>query len=233
MKLKNIFSPLVLLLLFSIGCQNKKALKSKEAKTSKTIVDTHDSEFSIDWDGTYFGMLPCESCLGISRMITLHNDGTFIEMTEHLNSGQKPIVKEGQFQWNENKRVIACNENFYLVGEDVLYFLQKGSGTKQDKLDKKPMLYKVDLKLTQSTKEGYTFEKYRGSDKKEYNVLFITSTKVPTVYIQSQGFKRILSQTQAWAKGAEYFGSNISLVAKNKTLLLSIDQKSIQLRPIK
>ena len=42
-----------------------------------TAIDsTHNAQNSLDWNGTYKGVLPCADCAGIEKEITLYKDQT-------------------------------------------------------------------------------------------------------------------------------------------------------------
>ncbi len=93
--------------------------------STETFVDNgHNEDNTLDWSGTYLGMLPCADCPGIHVSITLHQDSTYeIEQT-YQDRDTPPLASEGNFIWNESKDTITLtNEdvpNQYFVGEDVL-----------------------------------------------------------------------------------------------------------------
>jgi len=63
-------------------------------------VDSHNSRNSLDWAGTYEGVLPCADCPGIKTRLVLHNDGRFELSTQYLDRQVAPQTASGRFSWN-------------------------------------------------------------------------------------------------------------------------------------
>ena len=55
---------------------------------------------SLDWAGTYEGVLPCADCPGIKTRLVLHNDGRFDLSTQYLDRQVAPQTASGRFSWN-------------------------------------------------------------------------------------------------------------------------------------
>ncbi len=68
-----------------------------------------------------------------------------------------------------------------------------------------------------------------GDDGNVYKLVFDTNTNPPTVSIQSNKLNIRLNQTEAWAKGAEYEGDNVSLTASGDNATLMLNNKRIKL----
>lgn len=103
-----------------VSC-NKKAETTTETTvttdtiTTKTdtIVDTeHTAQNSLDWNGTYEGVLPCADCEGIKTTIVLNLDGTFKYTSEYINKNHK-FDNEGRLMWHDNGSVV------HLKGKDI------------------------------------------------------------------------------------------------------------------
>src|SRR5690606_19282658 len=62
--------------------------------------DAHSSRNSLDWAGTYSGILPCADCPGIRTTIALDADGRFERTLAWLESGVAPRTESGTFSWN-------------------------------------------------------------------------------------------------------------------------------------
>ena len=105
--------------IFLNSCNNSSKKDEKKAETS-TVRDLHNTQNSIDWEGTYFGKLPCASCPGINTLITLNADGTYEKTEEYLESKETPITTKGKFKWIKNSSQIAMGEFRFLVGENQL-----------------------------------------------------------------------------------------------------------------
>lgn len=94
---------LVAIALFAVtSCTGGK----KQSKDNAEIVDMHTSEISLDWAGTYSGVLPCASCEGIETELTLNQDGTYKLYTNYLGV-EEPVTdtKEGEFTWTDGSIV--------------------------------------------------------------------------------------------------------------------------------
>jgi len=60
----------------------------------------HSSRNSLDWAGTYEGVLPCADCPGIKTRLTLQIDGRFELSTQYLDRQVTPQTASGRFSWN-------------------------------------------------------------------------------------------------------------------------------------
>ena len=114
---------LVLLSLMVLGCVQKKQQTDPEAPQS--IPNGHTSQNSLDWNGTYSGVLPCASCEGIETSLTLNEDDSYsLRMTYLGEDALNRYDAEGSFSWNEAGNTITLeNEeapNQYFVGENYI-----------------------------------------------------------------------------------------------------------------
>jgi uncharacterized lipoprotein NlpE involved in copper resistance len=62
--------------------------------------DMHSSRTSLDWPGTYEGVLPCADCPGIRTRLELQADGRFELSTQYLDRQPAPQTTRGRFAWN-------------------------------------------------------------------------------------------------------------------------------------
>lgn len=70
-------------------------------KSSQTA-DVHAAQNSLDWKGTYSGVLPCADCSGIDTELTL-NDSTFVLISQYMSDENlAPDTITGSFVWEEN-----------------------------------------------------------------------------------------------------------------------------------
>ncbi|MCH4293904.1 copper resistance protein NlpE [Shewanella sp. 3B26] len=89
------------------------------------------SRTSLDWPGSYEGVLPCASCEGISTRLVLNGDGTYLLETQYLGeqeAGAEPKVFEerGSFSWNTSGGAIQLESGaWYQVGENQLFMLDR------------------------------------------------------------------------------------------------------------
>lgn len=82
-------------------------------------ISAHTSENSLDWNGTYKGLIPCADCPGIETTVVLNTDNTFSYTGIYLERDTK-IEDTGKFMWHNNGSVV------HLVGKDVNMKLKVG-----------------------------------------------------------------------------------------------------------
>jgi uncharacterized lipoprotein NlpE involved in copper resistance len=98
---------------------------------SSPMPDTaHNSQNSLDYTGTYTGVLPCADCPGIKTEITLNADGSFTKKMTYLESKEGGIFKDkGTFSWDAAGKRITLEgilaPNHYFVGENTLTQLDR------------------------------------------------------------------------------------------------------------
>ena len=85
----------------------------------------HTSQNSLDYAGTYTGVLPCADCPGIKTEITLNADGFFTKKMTYLESKEGGIFKEkGTYRWDPAGQTITLEgpdkPSRYFVGENTL-----------------------------------------------------------------------------------------------------------------
>ncbi len=102
----------------------KKQLESTDSSSmgisDSTIVDTtHTSQNSVDWAGSYTGVIPCADCPGIETTITLNSDETFSYKGIYQERDTK-VEDTGKFMWHNNGSVV------HLVGKEVNMKLKVG-----------------------------------------------------------------------------------------------------------
>src|SRR6187431_1282003 len=64
--------------------------------------DSHNSMNSVDWVGTYRGVLPCASCEGIETELTLNKNKTYDLITRRIGKGDLGVKAiSGSFSWDK------------------------------------------------------------------------------------------------------------------------------------
>ncbi len=129
------FLVLASLTFMASSCNNASSKKatSEEQQASAITVQVnpdpaHNSKISLDWAGTYEGVLPCADCEGIKTSITLNSDHTFSKSEIYLK-GEKESKFEtkGQFEWDESGGIVILEnedeKHSYRVGENILIHL--------------------------------------------------------------------------------------------------------------
>ena len=134
-----------LFLLFLVGCNSSK----KESAPTVYPPDMHTSEISLDWDGTYKGVLPCADCPGIETEITLYKDKRYAKKTKYLGEGSRRFFEQtGTFVWDSTGSVIQLNSiknaaSKYKVGENYLQQLDLEGNEINGELKEHYMLEKM------------------------------------------------------------------------------------------
>lgn len=133
---------LIFALTFLASCQKPAAKKNAEDIG-------HNAKNSLDFIGTYKGILPCADCQGLETEITINENETFSIKLKYLGKGEKIFVQKGHFSWDKKGTTITLTDiegapNQYIVGENTLTQLdmagQKIKGSLADEyiLSKQP-----------------------------------------------------------------------------------------------
>ncbi len=91
---------------FTLACNSK---KQNNSVISQTIKD------SIQWEGTYEGVLPAADCPGIYTLLAIDDDGKY-EMFEKYLERDGFFVTKGRFEWN------ATEDTIYLLTDSKIAF---------------------------------------------------------------------------------------------------------------
>ena len=99
--------------------------QQQPAQTEPARSDGHNAENSLDWFGTYEGVVPCADCEGIKTVVTLNNGMTYSFSATYLGKPGKPFEHTGTFAWNESGNTVVLADldnrpNKYFVGEGYL-----------------------------------------------------------------------------------------------------------------
>jgi len=96
-------------------------------KDENILADGHNAENSLDYIGTYHGILPCASCEGIETEINLHRDSTYVIKTTYLGKEGQSFEEEGDFTISSGNILtlegITDASNKYFIGENYLKHL--------------------------------------------------------------------------------------------------------------
>lgn len=117
--------------LAAASCVNRNRGKSAAAEKdaaeqTSAVPDTHNSRNSLDYDGTYSGVIPCADCPGIKVRITLDLEGNFTRTMAYL---ERPDIfaSEGTFVWDDTGSIITLidgdDRQMFRVGENTLTML--------------------------------------------------------------------------------------------------------------
>lgn len=210
-----------------IACSNEKL----EDKTDNEVIDMHSSDISIDWEGNYYGEMPCDSCSGIKTSITLKDDGSYEKVEEFLGKDDAPKITKGKIKWSDDKSKILLDNRSYFLAENSLIQLNANGKEIAEKLKDRYVLNKSEQEHALSENNQTLTYTYKGSDGNNYQVIFNTNITPPTALIQTvnKAVVELLTQTEASAKTALYKNDNASLDISGDTGTLKRKGKTIKL----
>lgn len=92
------FMSLAVTVIISSSCSVQKRNKSTE-----NFEDHHTAEIALNWQGSYYGTLPCADCEGIATKLTLNEDLSYIltKVWKKNNNALSDTLK-GKFTWQGN-----------------------------------------------------------------------------------------------------------------------------------
>ncbi|WP_436897045.1 copper resistance protein NlpE [Acinetobacter gyllenbergii] len=119
--------------IFLVACNKAETPKTDEqtppvatAEASSEVVadSAHTAENSLDWNGTYKGVLPCADCEGIETELELNLDKTYELKETYLGKGDgKAFESKGSFTFDsKNTSIIELDK----AGDGRKYFVAEG-----------------------------------------------------------------------------------------------------------
>ena len=78
-----------------------------EEDSSQSPKDGHNSRNSLDWAGTYRGVVPCADCPGIATTLTINLDQSYVLQTRYLGKEDAGKRYHGSFTWSTDGGIIA------------------------------------------------------------------------------------------------------------------------------
>lgn len=114
------------LTVLSTGCKKEeKTVVDETTAITDTLppADTHNSQNSLDWAGTYNGTIPCADCPGIKTVLKLNNDNSYALTTQYIDKQKDPATVTGTFIWDDTGSIIILDKK----GNNTRYKVQEGS----------------------------------------------------------------------------------------------------------
>lgn len=130
---KNVATGLAVLaaILLVAGCDNaaKQTADTGPSQRATQQVDTaHNARTSLDWAGTYQGMLPCADCEAINTTVTLHADGNYQLEQVYVGKSAQVFTEQGRFDFSEIGSTVLLEADEpvqFFVAENELFMLDK------------------------------------------------------------------------------------------------------------
>jgi len=76
-----------------------------QSKNTGEQADMHTSEIALDWQGVYYGVLPCADCEGIEVELRITEDGTYTMKSQYLGKENGLFITEGTFTWENGSNI--------------------------------------------------------------------------------------------------------------------------------
>ncbi len=138
----------LILVVFSCNSGTKKETQTTDPSEMEAKADT--SQNSLDWAGTYEGVVPCASCEGIKTVVTINDDNSYMIKETYLGTEPSVIESKGTFKWDDaGQRLILSDaeRNPYFVGENTLTLLDADGNRPTGELKSAYVLQKVTDQL--------------------------------------------------------------------------------------
>jgi hypothetical protein len=129
---KSILFSLFLLTITIISCNKEKDILDNEVEDITQIEAPKTAEKSLNYEGTYEGILPCveSDCKEIQLSIQLLPDHHYIYSTKKIGVDKEPLLTAGIFEFEEDGNTIVLPSianvpNSFLIEENQIYQLNK------------------------------------------------------------------------------------------------------------
>lgn len=107
------------------GCATQPAATTRTPAPKPGIAHTRHA--TLDWIGTYAGVLPCADCPGVREIITLHKDHTYEITTQYVGRDDQLFRRGNVFSWVDGNTIrlegVSAGPALYRVGANRLTLL--------------------------------------------------------------------------------------------------------------
>jgi copper homeostasis protein (lipoprotein) len=130
------------------SCQSRSPVEEPENLIEVFELPVGDnSKTSLDWAGTYAGVIPCANCAGLEIKLEIENDYSYKLNAVYLGKTSEPVLQSGTFYWNDAGSIITLGglEEVYQfqVGENQLIKLDQAGNKIEGVLADKYVLVKI------------------------------------------------------------------------------------------
>lgn len=111
-----------------------------------------NSMTSLDWDGTYYGILPCADCAGIETVVALNKNLTYTVKRKYMGKGDSINISSGSFTWAKDGGSVSLGNESpskYKVGENKIIQLDMNGNQITGNLSDKYILTKQTTGITE------------------------------------------------------------------------------------
>ena len=135
--MKKIFFTFLIASLALFNCKNEKESvqiveTNDTVKVDTVITDEHNAKNSLDYEGTYEGILPCikGDCKEIELSLKLMKDGIFVYSTKRIGIDKEQLMTSGTYHFEDDGNTIVLDQiadvpNAFFISENKIYQLDK------------------------------------------------------------------------------------------------------------
>ena len=155
MKKKLFFCGVTALIIGFTGCKSQQNETNGNMESSANTVNMADnSRNSLDWAGTYSGIIPCADCSGIQTTVEITKNETYKVSQSYLGKEKDNLFdSSGKFTWNKEGSAITfgAGEDMmkFQVGEGMLIMLDREGNKITGDLAENYILTKSDMNLVE------------------------------------------------------------------------------------
>lgn len=147
--MKNVFLIAAVAGLIFASCKSTKeeSVAVADEQTEEPAIDMSTAKNSIDYLGTYKGVVPCADCEGIETVITLNPDESYNIKETYLGKSDNVFEDVGSFDWMDDGNRLKLedtdsNVRFFTVADGKLIMLDMEGNPIESVYDKNYELIK-------------------------------------------------------------------------------------------
>jgi uncharacterized lipoprotein NlpE involved in copper resistance len=61
---------------------------------------------SAEWHGVYYGLGPCDDCLGLKMTLSLNQKQNYLIVLQYARPGSREIYEKGKYLWDDTSRSV-------------------------------------------------------------------------------------------------------------------------------
>lgn len=115
------------MVIIGLACGRQSSEQSASEEISGEFQDMHNARISLDYVGSYSGVLPCADCEGIHTEVILVDESQFIRKTQYMGKDDMVFEESGIYNWDDAGNTItlegAETPNRYFVSENRIFHL--------------------------------------------------------------------------------------------------------------
>ncbi len=126
-----------------VGCQHPNVGTTVESPKPDI---SHNARASLDWNGVYSGIVPCEDCSGTKLWLELKANGQYSMSRSYIDKMSITVMEEGSLVWNTKGNTINVDDYRFFVAENKLFLVDQSGERVLDKNGNSYVLSKDAMK---------------------------------------------------------------------------------------